>query len=586
MAERVFQTLQSDSHLLVQAGTGTGKSFGYLLPLMYWSAQKGRTGIVSTATLALQRQIVSEDAPLVADLIAKATDVRLSTAILKGWNNYACLKRVNEVIQDALLPEDGATDLGKEVVRARTWALETETGDRDDLTPGVPDLAWRQVSVTKQECEGKDCPFITECFPEKARAAALEADIVITNHAMLGVEAGGIDVLPPAEAIIVDEAHELVSRVTNQLTVRLGLAETNRIARMIRSSGKIDAEFARHAATFQDVIAELDGRLRVIPDDLRELLAALSRSLKDAVESEQWSRAFQSDIELLLAEDGQTVMWVREGTLYGAPLDVATSIANRVFEERAAVLTSATLKLGDSFTPMAHQVGLALPSQGPWEGMDAGSPFDYQKQAILYAASDLPAPSREGQSFESLERMVEMISASGGGALGLFSSRKAAEEAAEYLRARLDTPVYCQGEDSLPTLVENFRDDDSASLVGTLSLWQGIDVPGRTCRLVIIDKIPFPRPDDPVTQARTELVGRRGGNGFMQVSATTAAILLAQGAGRLLRRIDDRGVVAIMDSRIVTRAYGGFMKSSMPDMWPTTSFDLVLKALKRLRESE
>lgn len=586
MAERVFQTLQSDSHLLVQAGTGTGKSFGYLLPLMYWSAQKGRTGIVSTATLALQRQIVSEDAPLVADLIAKATDVRLSTAILKGWNNYACLKRVNEVIQDALLPEDGATDLGKEVVRARTWALETETGDRDDLTPGVPDLAWRQVSVTKQECEGKDCPFITECFPEKARAAALEADIVITNHAMLGVEAGGIDVLPPAEAIVVDEAHELVSRVTNQLTVRLGLAETNRIARMIRSSGKIDAEFARHAATFQDVIAELDGRLRVIPDDLRELLAALSRSLKDAVESEQWSRAFQSDIELLLAEDGQTVMWVREGTLYGAPLDVATSIANRVFEERAAVLTSATLKLGDSFTPMAHQVGLALPSQGPWEGMDAGSPFDYQKQAILYAASDLPAPSREGQSFESLERMVEMISASGGGALGLFSSRKAAEEAAEYLRARLDTPVYCQGEDSLPTLVENFRDDDSASLVGTLSLWQGIDVPGRTCRLVIIDKIPFPRPDDPVTQARTELVGRRGGNGFMQVSATTAAILLAQGAGRLLRRIDDRGVVAIMDSRIVTRAYGGFMKSSMPDMWPTTSFDLVLKALKRLRESE
>lgn len=584
MADAVTDALNDDAHLMVQAGTGTGKSFGYLVPVAWWASQTGKKAIISTATLALQRQITQHDAPAVLDEVKKQTKVALDLTILKGWNNYICLKKVHEDVQDALLPADAqATAMGKEVMRTRTWALESDTGDRDDLVPGVSDQVWRQVSLTKQECEGKDCPLILECFPEAARARAQEADIVITNHAMLGVEASGISILPESQAVIVDEAHELVNRVTNQLTVRIGPSDISRIARKIRSNGKLDTEFSRHGLTFTTALADLDGRQRKLPVEAREALAGMQRSLKEASD-EQWSKAFRSDIELLLDEDGGTVWWVRDEALYGAPLDVAHPISSRIFSERATILTSATLQVGGSFKPIAADVGLSFPSQGPWEGLDVGSPFTYGQQGILYIASDLPAPGRGGNSSLALDRMADFIMASRGGALGLFSSRQAAENAADYLREIVDVPILCQGDDTLPTLIEEFRDNDEACLFGTMSLWQGVDIPGRTCRLVLIDRIPFPRPDDPVAQARTEMVGRQGGNGFMQISATHAAVLLAQGAGRLLRRTTDKGVVAVFDSRLATRAYGGYLRAGMPDMWPTTNDTHVLQALGRLAD--
>ena len=586
MADAVFEALDTGGHLLVQAGTGTGKSMGYLVPTAMWAAKTGGRAIISTATLALQRQITQEDAPRVIEAVKEKTGVRVSTALLKGWQNYACLKRINQDSQEALFADGDATEMGEQVVRARQWALASETGDRDALVPGVPDVVWRQLSVSKQECDGKECPLFNECFPEKARQAAMEADIVITNHAMLGVQSSGIEVLPQAGAVIIDEAHDLVGRVTNQLTVRIGPADVARIARMMRSMGKLDAEFVRHGDSLTDALKEIDGRIRLVPDTVREPLAAMARALKESCDSEQWAKAFMKDVDDVLATDGTYVIWASEDTLYAAPLDVAGPIANEVFSERAAVLTSATLEVGGSFQPMAYQVGLAFPDQGPWEGIDVGSPFDYPKQGILYVGADLPPPGRDGQGNEVLDRMVELIRASDGGALGLFSSRRGAEAAAEYFRKHLDMPIFCQGEDQLSTLVDQFKADDRACLVGTLSLWQGIDIPGRACRLVLIDRIPFPRPDDPVAQARTEQVGKRGGNGFMQVSATHAAVLLAQASGRLLRSTSDRGVVAVFDSRIITRAYGGYLRSGMPPMWPTSDLALTKMSLERLSQGK
>ena len=263
-----------------------------------------------------------------------------------------------------------------------------------------------------------------------------------------------------------------------------------------------------------------------------------------------------------------------------APVDVAGSVADSLLADRATVLTSATLALGGSFEPMARALGLAL-AAGQWDGVDVGTPFDYARQGILYTPTHLPRPGR-GISEAALDEVLALTEASGGGMLGLFSSRRAAEEAAEVLRGATDLTVYAQGEDQLPSLVEAFAADEDACLVGTLSLWQGVDVPGRACRLVVIDRIPFPRPDDPVAQARSEAVAAAGGNGFMSVSATHAALLLAQGAGRLIRRADDRGVVAVLDPRLRTARYGAFLARSMPPLWPTRERDVVLGALARL----
>ena len=263
-----------------------------------------------------------------------------------------------------------------------------------------------------------------------------------------------------------------------------------------------------------------------------------------------------------------------------APIEVAGSVAGHLLNGRASVMTSATLALGDSFDPMARSLGLTLAEQ-PWRGLDVGSPFDYPRQGILYVAAHLPRPG-SGISEAALDEMLALVEASEGGMLGLFSSKRAAQEAAEVLRGATDLSVYAQGDDQLPTLVRAFAEDEAACLVGTLSLWQGVDVPGRTCRLVVIDRIPFPRPDDPVAQARSDAVVAAGGNGFMSVAATHAALLLAQGAGRLIRRGQDRGVVAVLDSRLRTARYGGFLTRSMPALWPTTKPDVVRAALRRL----
>jgi len=293
----------------------------------------------------------------------------------------------------------------------------------------------------------------------------------------------------------------------------------------------------------------------------------------------------------------QEVVWLdrpfaedarRPPTLRVAPLEVGPVLRNRLFAERTVALTSATLALGGSFTPLAIQWGLGPPETAgnpAWQGIDVGSPFDHPRSGILYVARHLPPPGRDQLAEAYLTELEELIAAAGGRTLGLFSSMRAARQAAEALRDRIEVPLLCQGDDVTAQLVRQFTEDEPTCLFGTLSLWQGVDVPGSSLQLVVIDRIPFPRPDDPLASARQRAVAARGGNGFMTVAATHAALLLAQGAGRLLRTMTDRGVVAVLDPRLVTARYGGFLRASLPPFWTTTDPALVRAALRRLSAS-
>ena len=676
MANQVAEAVEKGEHLLVQAGTGTGKSLGYLVPSVRHAVLAEERVVVSTATLALQRQVMTRDLPLVADALAPELPRRPRIALLKGWHNYVCVHKTSggyppddqgmlfdlgdrgaaehPSTTDPADGEDaGKESLGAQVVRLREWADATETGDRDDLVPGVTDRAWRQVSVTSLECLGQRCPLLEECFPERARAAARTADVVVTNHAMLGVAASGSPhVLPEHQVLVVDEAHELADRVTAQSTAELSVGSVEHAGRMARRHGGIATTELDSAATALGaaLIHLPEGRFTEgLPEGTRQAVAMVrdaARGLLSALRPEKPAagEAAPADSGLKIAtssvlalfevaermaaeadEQRYTVLWCsraeRDGAtrLYAAPLAVNGLIRTHLLSGRASVLTSATLSLGGEFRSMARSIGLEgageaaaatataatvavsapggsegttldvpkpaaspAPASLPWHGVDVGSPFDYPRQGILYIARRLPPPGREPATDAQLDEIEALITAAGGRTLGLFSSRRAAVAVGEAMRERLDVPVLVQGEDQLPTLVQQFAADEPTCLFGTLSLWQGVDVPGRSNQLVIIDRIPFPRPDDPVKSARSEAVAASGGNGFMSVAATHAALLLAQGAGRLIRSTDDRGVVAVLDPRLSTARYGEFLTRSLPAFWRTTDREVALGALRRL----
>ena len=626
MARAVADTLDDGAHLIVQAGTGTGKSLAYLVPTLIKAVGSGQRAIVSTATLALQRQVLGHDLPMVMENLTGRLDREPEVALLKGWHNYVCKHKIAGGYPDdegALFaateaapssaedhPGEAEENLGGQVVRLREWAAETDTGDRDDLVPGVSERAWRQVSITSLECLGQKCPLLSECFPERARAHAREADLVVTNHAMLGIAAAGNPkVLPEHEILVVDEAHELPDRVTAQATVELSAAVVERTARTARRHAGLPLSTLEEAAeALRPLLMSVpEGRLRSglpeelapivrsIADGAREGMTAMRQQSSAVAEAGAKSMAHSALLALFEVADRLLsdriaehvdVLWCERGRRPGegsrlmlAPLNVAGPIAGELLSGRSAVLTSATLALGGTFEATARSLGLA---DGGYRSELVSSPFDYGRQGILYVASSLAPPGRDGTDEKLLAEIAELVTASGGGALGLFSSRRGAQVAAEALREQVDTPILLQGDDVLPTLVREFAADPRASLFGTLSLWQGVDVPGLSCRLVFIDRIPFPRPDDPVKAARTEAIGRAGGNGFMAVSATHAALLLAQGAGRLIRSVNDRGVVAVLDPRLRTARYGSYLAASLPPLWPTTDGEVVRGALRRL----
>lgn len=631
MAAAVARAFATEEHLVVQAGTGTGKSLAYLVPALVHALEDDSPVVVSTATIALQRQLVDRDLPRLVDALADALPRRPQFALLKGRRNYLCLNKIHNGAaadgedaddrpQEELFNPMAVSALGRDVQRLTEWASSTESGDRDDLKPGVPDRSWSQVSVSARECLGvARCPFGTECFSERARGRAGQADVVVTNHALLAIDAVAESaVLPEHALLVVDEAHELVDRVTSVATAELTSAAlgvtARRIARLVEPEliQRLEAATANFASVIHD---GTPGRIDRLDEELATYLTALrdvATAARSAIERTNDPKAASARAEAVAAlgeisdtasrvltsfgpaiPDRTDVVWLEHEEIRGAarpvlrvaPLSVAGLLRSRVFSRSTVVLTSATLTIGGSFDAMATAWGLTgADGDARWRGLDVGSPFQHAKAGILYVAAHLPPPGRDGTgSVEQLSEIAELITAADGRTLGLFSSMRAARAAAEAMRGRLSTPVLCQGDDSTSALVEQFSADPQTSLFGTLSLWQGVDVPGPSLSLVLIDRIPFPRPDDPLLGARQRAVAARGGNGFMAVAASHAALLLAQGSGRLLRRVTDRGVVAVLDSRMVTAGYGGYLRASLPPFWQTTNGEQVRQALQRLR---
>ncbi|CAN2242071.1 DinG Rad3-related DNA helicases [actinobacterium SCGC AAA044-D11] len=636
MAEAVANALADRHHLLVQAGTGTGKSLAYLVPALV----HGKKVLVATATLALQRQLVERDLPRIKGALEKELGRELSFAVYKGVGNYLCLQKMNSAEADPdgeVLLEIGV--LEKDAKRLRAWATTPGiSGDRDDA-PDVDRRVWYANSVSGRECIGKDdCAYGSQCFAVNAKAKAQTADVVVTNHTLLAIEiVDSHPILPERDAVILDEAHEFMDRTTQAVTEELTAARVERAAKMAKKHlpGKASDAFAKAADNFAEALNDFAadvrndptkaGRLPELPAQLEApirkvkeasaAVVALINADSDVIDPDSMAERarvkgatneVQQTATKMLKPSGHQVMWFEPtySTLYLAPLSVSQVLRANLLTETPVIATSATLSVGNSFDSIAKSIGFVVgssideDSEDEFEAgeidpanvqmLDVGSPFDFAKQGALYLPRHIPEPGRDGPSKEALTELAELIDAAGGRTLALFSSWRGVEMADEYLRkvlAELEIPIITQKRgDSVGTLVERFAKDPKSILLGTISLWQGIDVPGPACTLVAIDRIPFPRPDEPVMSARAAEADAAGGSGFMQVSLPRAALLLAQGTGRLIRSIDDRGVVAILDSRIVTKRYGSVLLNSMPPFWRTSDGAVIRESLKRLNK--
>ncbi len=633
MAEAVANALTDRHHLMVQAGTGTGKSLAYLIP----GIVHGRKVLVATATLALQRQLVDRDLPAVVPALEKLLGREVTYAIYKGVGNYVCLQKMNseDVDADGELVMD-VSSLEKDANRLIAWAKTPGvSGDRDDA-PDVDRRVWAANSVSGRECVGADvCAFGSQCFAAKAKGKAQTADVVVTNHTLLAIEIMDLHpILPERDCIILDEAHEFMDRATQAVTDELTSGRVLRAAAMARKfmPGKLADAFHKAANDFHESMVDYgesvrgelgsQGRLEEIPQSLespirkvRESAQAIVQSLTaddeiidtDAMAERARVKGAVNEVSttaatLLKLGDG-LVLWYEPtfSTLHLAPLSVSDVLRENMLKQTPVIATSATLTVGNSFNSLAKSIGFIVGedlnaeiSEGELDPgnvamLDVGSPFDFANQGVLYMPKHLPEPGRDGPSIEVLTELGELIDAAGGRTLALFSSWRGVEAADAHLRkvlAELPIKIITQKRgDAVGPLVARFAKDETSVLLGTMSLWQGVDVPGNSCILVAIDRIPFPRPDEPVMSARASQADAAGGSGFMQVSLPRAALLLAQGTGRLIRSVDDRGVVAILDSRIVTKRYGSVLLNSMPPLWRTSDKAVVRDSLKRLNES-
>ena len=632
MAEAVANALTDRHHLMVQAGTGTGKSLAYLVPPLV----HGRKVLVATATLALQRQLVERDLPAVVPALEKVLGREITYAIYKGVGNYICLQKMNSEEPDA----DGEIMLGissleKDAKRLHEWARKPGvSGDRDDA-PEVDRRVWAANSVSGRECVGADkCAFGSQCFAANAKGRAQTADVVVTNHTLLAIEiVDSHPILPERDAVVLDEAHEFMDRATQAVTEELTSARVLRASAMARKfmPGKLADAFHKAANDFHESMVDYgesirgdfaaQGRLEEIPQSLESPIRKLRESAQaitqfmsaddeiidtDVLAERARVKGAVSEISttaatLLKLGDG-FVLWYEPtfSTLHLAPLSVSELLRENLLTQTPVIATSATLTVGNSFNALAKSIGFLVGDDlnsdaksgevdpANVQMLDVGSPFDFANQGVLYMPRHLPEPGRDGPSIEVLTELGELIDAAGGRTLALFSSWRGVEAADVHLRkvlAELPIKIFTQKRgDSVGPLVEKFAKDETSILLGTMSLWQGVDVPGNSCILVAIDRIPFPRPDEPVMSARAAQADAAGGSGFMQVSLPRAALLLAQGTGRLIRSVEDRGVVAILDSRIVTKRYGSVLLNSMPPLWRTSDSDVVRASLQRLKQ--
>ncbi len=580
MALAVGAAITGHRPLIVQAGTGTGKSLAYLVPAVV----SGAKVIVATATKALQDQLAGKDLPFLAEHL----DRPFTFAVLKGRSNYICQQRVHEATtSDAQLTLDGTADqpVSEQVRRLADWAATSPTGDRAELDHEPSAAAWAAVSVGPRECPGAaNCPRGGTCFAEQARAAAAEADVVVVNTHLysLSVEAGGA-LLPEHDVVVIDEAHQFedvvsatfgleltggrlsnLARVTQAIVVdpesidhleadavRLAGALAEQVGRRLR--GVIDPDLADPLLLARGHIEVLLSTLRGLPDDgPGDVGARKQRALKVA-------GTLVDDIDWVLDAPPNHVVWV-EGTpvapvLRGAPIDVAEVLSESVWQGATVVLTSATIPAG-----LGPRLGL---EPGSFTEIDVGSPFDYESNALLYCAAHLPDPRAAAYEEQMHAELAALIEAAGGRTLALFTSYRAMNAAVDALRLVLDTEVLSQNDLPKPALVARFTADEATSLFATMGFWQGIDVPGRSLALVTIDRLPFPRPDEPLLQARRE---RARAEAFQVVDLPRAATMLAQGAGRLIRNTTDRGVVAVLDPRLASARYRWDIVNALPPM--------------------
>lgn len=646
MMHEVFDAFDESRHLMVQAGTGTGKSIAYLIPSILYAFKVGKPVVVSTSTLALQRQLIRKDLPKIASALEGLLGRTPVFAVAKGRHNYVCKLKLNSVEPEpeaAALFETTNSRLSKEVNRVRTWAYQSVTGDREDLQPAADSRIWRTMSVSGTECIGASrCSFSDECFAELAREEARFADVIVTNHAMLVLHAlEGVPLLPEYSALVIDEGHDLVDRVTSQATTEITATSIETVLRRAKEfvslQSMVNLEEARdglsltllqHQKPFaRQIVVDLSlypelqhqyllplgeilNEIKILESALRELQSELNQDAKDSSDEEEVARRTYAkssandlwkSLRRLLSSADNDVAWLDAAsqTIKVAPLEIATLLREDLFVDVPVVITSATLKIGGDFQQVARSVGLIANGQElegentaeelEWKAVDVGTPFYAAEQGILYVAADLPPPSKDGIQDVQLERLVSLIKAAGGRTLALFSSWRALERAVEYVEGSnvfndLQSNLLVQRRgDIVADLVSQFADDITSTLFGTVSLWQGVDVPGESCSLVVIDRIPFPRPDDPLYAARTRHVEHLGGNGFMEVAVNRAALLMAQGSGRLIRSMSDQGMVAVLDSRLATARYREFILRSMPEFTRVADATIALKFLSDIR---
>ncbi|AKV02970.1 DinG family ATP-dependent helicase YoaA [Labilithrix luteola] len=634
MARAVERALGNDSHLFVEAGTGTGKTLAYLLPAVL----SQRKVVISTATHALQEQIFEKDLPLVREVLAEH-GIEFRATLMKGLSNYLCKRRFDERLRSG-------EPVSAQLAQVERWALETRSGDRAELTMLEENSpAWRDVASSTETRVGAGCKYYDECFVTRMRREADEANIVVVNHHLFfadlalrtGKNAGYGGAIPAYDAVIFDEAHQIESVATDFFGVRISTSRLDALVRDARRAvmaAKLldsrsmalvdDLEFAGRVffqawqkagapaavrrrngsgggeeskrllnatdwtSERRDAVGRLDTVLSAVAafaeaherDDAVSVLARRAGDLRVDLArihatSREEERHWEPDEPLAGALQKATegfsggVVWIdareRSVSLGASPVDLGPTLRERLFERVPSVVcTSATLATSTHAGPSFHFAKSRLGALPESEELVVPSPFDFEKRAAFYVAEDLPEPTEAGFEEACANRVAELAAITGGGAFVLCTSNRAMRRIHEELHGRVPGPLYVQGDAPKHVLLERFRASGSATLVATMSFWEGVDVPGRALRLVVIDKIPFAVPSDPVVAARSARIEAEGGNPFTQYSVPSAAITLKQGFGRLIRTKRDSGVVALLDRRAARRGYGRVLLGSLP----------------------
>jgi ATP-dependent DNA helicase DinG len=599
MAQAVADAIEQNYHLCVEAGTGTGKTLAYLLPLIF----SNKRVIVSTATKNLQEQLFFRDIPF----LEKALGQKFSICYMKGRSNYLCWNKLEAIESETYLfsPHD------PEYLRMiKKWVHKTETGDRAELTE-LPDdaLLWHRLDARRETCSGQKCRNFDTCFVTKVRRQALESDIIIVNHhlffADLALRQGDFaSILPDYSALVFDEAHEIEDVATQYFGVMIS---NYRIEELVRDADRVLTETGAGSAFLTEQLAKLaerskeffgrfsskEGRFVLQPlgsglgvrrglqgvdsisDSYRALrtqLNVLRSSLGNVtVQSESIDALARRSLEMenelgtiLESESSEHVFWCEirgRGTfLWASPINIAAILGDRLFSQiDTAILTSATLSTGGNFSFVKSRLGLEAAHE-----LIVPSHFDFATQAILYVPKNIPEPREEGWVRFACKELEAILEASQGRAFVLFTSYSQMEQVYQTLKSRLPFPVLLQGEKSKSGLLDSFRNTPNAVLFATSSFWQGVDVQGEQLSCVVIDKLPFSVPSDPVTAARITQINESGGNAFYDYQIPTATILLKQGMGRLIRSKTDRGILALLDKRILTKSYGRMFLRSLP----------------------